>query len=115
MSAQLEHLRPPVTARPPQETGRAVPAPDAQPAPQAHDPHDPRPAPADRDRGLGLLYSFVGAATIMVGDVVVVGAVEQSWVLIPGFAVLLAMTLIVFRGIMRLLADGGEAPPHGAH
>jgi hypothetical protein len=46
----------------------------------------------------------------MVGDVLVIGAVEESWVLIPGFLVLLLMTVIVFDRIMRLLADSGEKP-----
>jgi hypothetical protein len=68
---------------------------------------DPRPAPPDTDRGLGLLFSFVGALSVMVADVVVIGAVAESWILIPGFAVLLLMAAIVFAGIMRLLADGG--------
>jgi hypothetical protein len=66
------------------------------------------PRPATADRGLGLLLSFVGALVVMVADVVIMGAVEQSWILIPGFAVLLLTTAIVFVGIMRLLADDGE-------
>lgn len=82
---------------------------DTPPPPKATRPQRPRrPASADTDRGLSLLFSFVGAASIMVADVVVMGAVEQSWVLIPGFAVLLLTTAIVFVGIMRLLADDGK-------
>jgi hypothetical protein len=65
----------------------------------------PRP---DVDRGLSLLFSFVGAIVVMVGGVVVMGAVEQPWILIPGFAVLLLATATVFAAIMRLLADDGE-------
>lgn len=90
MSAQLEH-HPPTVA-----------------APRGRSPRDP-------DRGLGLLMSFVVAATIMVADVIVIAAVEQSWILIPGFVVLLITTAIVFVGIVRLLADGGEDAAHHAH
>jgi hypothetical protein len=55
--------------------------------------------------------SFVGALSVMVADVVLIGAVAESWILIPGFVVLLVMTAIVFAEIMSLLADGeGTAP-----
>jgi hypothetical protein len=62
----------------------------------------------DPDRGLGLLMAFVGALAVMVADVVLIGTVEESWILIPGYAVLLLVTAIVFAEIMHLLADGGE-------
>jgi hypothetical protein len=68
----------------------------------------PRPASPDTDRGIGLLLSFVVGLSIMVADVVIVGAVGESWILIPGFLVLLLTAAIVFAGIMRLLADGAE-------
>jgi hypothetical protein len=90
MSAQLEHPHAPVA--PP----RLVPSHAASP---------------DRDRGMSLLLSFVVAVSVMVADVVVIGAVGQSWVLIPGFAVLLLMATIIFRSIMRLLADGEVTGP----
>jgi hypothetical protein len=67
-----------------------------------------RTEPPDADRGLSLLLTFVGALAVMVADVLVIGAVEESWVLIPGFIVLVLLTLIVFSVIMRLLADSGE-------
>ena len=67
-----------------------------------------RPVSPDRDRGLGLLMSFAGASSVIVADVVVINVVDRSWILVPGFAVLVLMTAIVFAGIMRLLADGGE-------
>jgi hypothetical protein len=102
MSAQLEHLRQPVVAPQPRRSR----APQLPPV-RAPRPTDSRAAPSDPDRGIGLLLSFTGALSVMVADVLVIGAVEQSWILIPGFAVLLLATAIVFRRIMRLLADGG--------
>jgi hypothetical protein len=76
---------------------------------------DQGPAPRDPDRGLSLLGSFVGALAVMVGDVVVIGAVGESWILIPGGLVMVFMTLIVFARIMRLLADNGENGAPDAH
>ena len=82
-----------------------------QPA-AAVQPHPSGATPLpDSDRGLGLLFSFVGALSVMVADVLVIGAVEESWILVPGFAVLLLVTAIVFVAIMRLLADDGEGAP----
>jgi hypothetical protein len=77
-------------------------------------PKDSRPPLPETDRGLGLLLSFAGALVVMVADVVVLNAVGRSWILIPGFAVLLLMTAIVFVVIMRLLADDGEDRPPDA-
>jgi hypothetical protein len=114
MRAQLERLHTPVAA-PQHRRPRAAPLPAApgprsaaHVAPPASRPEEPRAALPGRDRGLGLLMAFTGAVSVMVADVVLVGAVAQSWILIPGFAVLLLMTAIVFAEIMRLLADGGE-------
>src|SRR4051812_37174727 len=105
MSAQLEQHRPGTGAH-----LRAAPPAPVRAAKPAHPtlPNQPAPAPPDSDRGLSLLMSFVGALAVMVGDVVVIGAVEESWVLIPGFAVLVLMAGIVFTVIMRLLADSDE-------
>src|SRR5689334_16639372 len=69
---------------------------------------DPSPAPANRDRGMTLLYVFTGATAIMVGDVVLAAAVGQMWILVPVMAIHLLMTFAVFAVIMRLLADDGE-------
>src|SRR3954447_26408144 len=66
------------------------------------------PASEDADRGIGLLLRFTGGISVMVADVVVVGAVDRFWVLIPGFAVLLITTAVIFTAIMRLLQDGAE-------
>ncbi len=67
------------------------------------------PSPPSPDRGTGLLLSFVVGVSVMVADVVIIGAVGQSWILIPGFAVLLLTAALVFRMIMSLLHDG-ESP-----
>src|SRR3954452_6264796 len=96
MSAQLLHSPGPVAA-PQTHPLRAVPPPPVLP--------DTARGP---DRGIGLLLSFTGALSVMVADVVLIGAVDRSWILIPGFAVLLVMAVIVFAAIMRLLADNGE-------
>ena len=110
MSAQLEQHRPGagahLRAAPPAPFRAAKPAPAAPP--DTTWPKEPAPYPPDRDRGVPLLITFVGALAVMVADVVVIGAVEESWILIPGFAVLVLMTVIVFMVIMRLLADSGE-------
>jgi hypothetical protein len=96
MSAQLAHSPEPVAA-PQTHPLRAVPPPPVLP--------DTARGP---DRGIGLLLSFVGALSVMVADVIVIGAIDRSWILIPGFAVLLITAAIVFAGIMRLLADGED-------
>jgi hypothetical protein len=84
-------------------------------ASEARGPEDSGPDLLDPDGGIGLLMAFFGAICVMVADVALIGAVEQSWILIPGFAVLLLMTAIVFVAIMRLLADGAEDTAHDAH
>ena len=105
MSAQLEHPRLPTPAW----------SPDARVGREAVRLEDTASARPEPDRGIGLLLSFVGALSVMVADVVIVGAVDRSWILIPGFAVLLVMSVIVFRAIMRLLADNGEEAAPDAH
>ena len=75
---------------------------------------DPRPSAQAfeyADRGIGLLLRFTGGISVMVADVVVIGAVGRFWVLIPGFAVLLITAAVIFTGIMRLLQDGAEEDP----
>jgi hypothetical protein len=61
----------------------------------------------DRDRGLSLLYLFTAAAAVMVGCVLLAGAVDSWWILILTTALLGVTTFAVFAGIMRLLADEG--------
>ena len=114
MSAQLADLR------------QATPAPGPVPPVQAPPLSRPRigsrrasargapreaPAAKDVDRGIGLLFRFSGGAAVIVADVIVVSAIDRSWILAPAFAVLLLTTFVVFAGIMRLLADGAEGHP----
>jgi hypothetical protein len=98
MSAQLEHSHRP----------RATPHLRAVPLAPSSGPTESRSTPPDADRGSSLLLTFTGAVAVMVADVVVIGAVEESWILIPGFIVLVLVTVIVFTVTMRLLADSGE-------
>jgi hypothetical protein len=106
MSAQLA---------PPEPAAARAARPSTPAPPDSTRPGDRGPAPRDPDRGLSLLGSFVGALAIMVGDVVVIGAVGESWILIPGGVVMVLMTLIVFAVIIRLLADTGENGAPDAH
>ena len=111
MSAQL--------ADPRQTAPATGPLPPVAVAPHplpAIEPHRPAvapeaPAPEDVDRGIGLLLRFTAGISVMVADVVVVGAVDRSWILLPGFAVLLITTIVIFGGIMRLLQDGADEDP----
>jgi hypothetical protein len=109
MSAQLEHRQPRAVHL------REAPSPPLRATkhasavlPSSAQPEKPPPDVPGPDRGLSLLFAFTGALAVMVADVLVIGAVGESWILIPGFAVLLLMTAIVFTMIMRLLADSGE-------
>src|SRR3954454_4815598 len=78
------------------------------------------PEPLGPDRGLGLLYRFVGATALVVAVVFIVAAVGQLWILIPAMAVHLFVTYLVLDDIARLLRDGDDAEPpstqelHGA-
>jgi hypothetical protein len=65
-------------------------------------------APTEPDSPLTLLYVFLGAMVIIVGDVVLAGAVEHFWILVPTMGIHLLLTFIVFAAIMRLLDDDGE-------
>ena len=62
--------------------------------------------PLDRDRGLALLGWFVTATVVMVGVVLVTGAVGQMWILVPGIGLHLLMTFFVLHAIVRLMTDG---------
>lgn len=63
--------------------------------------------PQDRDRGLSLLYLFIAATAVMVGCVLLAGAVDSWWILIVTTALLGVTTFAVFAGIVRLMADEG--------
>lgn len=71
----------------------------------AANPGDPGDARNDGDRATTLLLLFLAAAAVMVGDVIVAAAVAEWWVLVPAFGVLLAMTVLVLAGIVRLIAE----------
>jgi hypothetical protein len=95
------------------------PAPPRRPAPiragthpasRGEQPARPRRPPArasDRDRGLSLLYLFTAAMAVMVGAVLLAGAVDSWWILVLAAVLLGVTTFAVFAGIMRLLADEG--------
>jgi hypothetical protein len=111
MSAQLEYPRQPAHARDRHPVLAAPLAPvrqlksDPALAPAPTQSQDPAPARPDGDRGMSLLFAFFGAMAIMVGDVVLVSAVDRWWILIPAAGVLLLMTFVVLADIMRLLAE----------
>ena len=69
----------------------------------------------DADRGISLLMSFVGALVVIVADIIAIAAVGSGWILIPGVALFWVMSAIVFRRIMRLLADSGDGGEQNAH
>ena len=66
------------------------------------------PAPLGPDRGLGLLYRFVGATALVVAALLVVNAVGHSWILVPAMALHLLVTYVVIAAIARLLKDGDD-------
>lgn len=66
------------------------------------------PTPLGPDRGLGLLYRFVGATALVVAALLVVNAVGRSWVLAPAIALHLVLTYVVIAAIARLLKDGDD-------
>jgi hypothetical protein len=66
----------------------------------------PSGPPLDRDRGLVLLGWFLFATVVMVGVVLVAGAVGEMWILVPGIGIHLLMTFFVLHAIVRLMSDG---------
>jgi hypothetical protein len=111
MSAQLADPRPAPATDPFPSVAAAPPPPSAAEPRRAATSEATAEADAfdDVDRGIGLLLRFLAGISVMVADVVIVAAVDRSWVLIPAFAVLLLTAVVVFTGIMRLLADGAES------
>ena len=61
--------------------------------------------PSDWDRGLDLLLTFFGAALLMVVAVVIVGAVDAWWVLMPVMLAHLAVTFGVLAMMVHLLGN----------
>lgn len=97
--------RRPAEPAPMQPRGQQVPSgsPPARTVPGRPPPS--RPSDGGRDVGLSLLGSFLAAALLMVGAVVVVGLVNRLWVLVPVMAVDLAATFCVLATIAHLLRD----------
>ena len=60
------------------------------------------------DRSSGVLLLPLVAILVMVGDVIVVGAVGRLWILIPAIAVDLVVVFTLTVAILRLLGDDGE-------
>jgi hypothetical protein len=60
------------------------------------------------DRSSGVLLLPLVAILVMVGDVIVVGAVGRLWILIPAIAVDLVVIFTLTVAILRLLGDDGE-------
>lgn len=113
MSAQLQQShRPAITARP---------------RPSPNPPQPSRSATAavggpgfnrsytESDVGLGLLFRFLLATSVVVAVVMLVQAVGQDWILVPAIAIHLALTYAVLHGIFLLLKDGYESDGSDAH
>lgn len=67
------------------------------------------PAPDERRiDGLGPLWVFLVATLAVVGVVVVAGAVDSWWILVPGMCVYFAATFGALASIMRMLEDDGS-------
>lgn len=113
MRAQLEHThRPGVAAEThPLFAPPLAPAPALRPATAGA----AEPARLDRDVGLGLLFRFIFATSVMVAVVVLAQAVGQMWILVPAMAVHFSVTFYVLHGIFRLVNDGYESDVPDAH
>jgi fatty acid desaturase len=71
--------------------------------------HTPEtPDPEERADGLGPLWVFSIASLAVVGVVVVAGAVNSWWILVPGMCVYFAAAVAALASIMRLLDDDGS-------
>ena len=108
MSAQLQQSHRPVT---PARPHRVLAPPLASPPSSLAVASEPRLSPphADRDPGLGLLFRFLLATSVVVAVVMLVEAVGQDWILVPAMAIHLALTYTVLHGIFVLLKDGYES------
>jgi hypothetical protein len=114
MSAQLEH--PPASTAAPSRPRLALRPVTTRPgsrSPVASTDSTRRQAPGRaqvvRDRGLGLLFRFLLATSIVVAVVLLAAAVDKMWILFPAMAIHLAVTFVVIQGLFRLLTDGYES------
>ena len=69
----------------------------------------PRGGAAGLSRGDQLLLVFFAATIIMVVAVVLVGAVDRLWVLVPVMLVDLGVTFAVVATLVSLLGDDGTS------
>ena len=70
---------------------------------------EPRPEQDQRPiDGLGPLWMFLVASLAIVGAVVLAGAVDRWWILVPVMCIFLVSTFGVLASIMRLLRDSGD-------
>jgi hypothetical protein len=105
----VEERRPPVD-RHARRAGTAAPHPQRQvrtaPGRQPNEPSIPeRRPPPPGDRGLILLAVFTASALLIVALVVLVGAVESWWILIPVMTADFAVTAAVLVTVARLIED----------
>jgi hypothetical protein len=63
---------------------------------------------ADKDPGIGLLFRFLIATSVVVAVVMLVEAVGADWILAPAMAIHLALTYVVLHRIFLLVGDADE-------
>jgi hypothetical protein len=78
-------------------------------APLPKSPIPPSPSAGASPRGDYLLLVFFAAAMVMVVAVVLVGAVDQMWVLVPVMLVDLTVTFAVVATLVSMLGDDGQS------
>jgi hypothetical protein len=76
-------------------------------APLPKSPLRPSPGAGGLSRGDYLFLVFFAATMVMVVAVVLVGAVDQMWVLVPVMLVDLTVTFAVVATLVSLLGDDG--------
>ena len=87
----------------------------SNPQTHARDALAPALPPPSVDHSPGVLLLPLLAVLVMVGDVIVVGAVGRLWILIPAIAVDLLVILTLTVAIWRLLANDGDEDGHGSN
>ena len=97
----------PTGARRRSDAERATVARPGVDAPLSQSPLRPSPGAGGLSRGDYLFLVFFAATMVMVVAVVLVGAVDQMWMLVPVMLVDLTVTFAVVATLVRLLADGG--------
>ena len=90
------------------ETAAVVPARSGAPPSQSPKVVSPSPRADGLSGGDRLFLVFFAAIMIMVIAVVLVGAVDQMWVLVPVTLVDLTVTFVVIATLVSLLGHDGE-------